>query len=254
MTGLITDYVGALGLWTMLFFMGVVAGVLHLKWTPEKGIAWLKSVFQRGDKAPEESPLASAPSNDPASSEEERTTVEMNDAAVPLSLSKITKEKATTQDSEQALEITPPREEAQEASKENAAPVAMEVTKTQEEDTVDQLSKELVEKYGAFDPTLELSGFQFPTLELLKDYGSGSITIDEDELEVNKNKIIDTLRNYKIEIAKIKANIGPTVTLYEIVPAAGIRISKSKTWKMTLPCRFRPWGFGSLRPFPAKAP
>ena len=252
MTGLITDYVGALGLWTLLFFMGVVAGVLHLKWTPEKGIAWLKSVFQRGDKAPEESPLASAPSNDPASSEEERSMDEMNDAVVPLSLSKVAKEEAATQDSEQALEITPPREEAQEASKENAAPVAMEVTKTQEEDTVDQLSKELVEKYGAFDPTLELSGFQFPTLELLKDYGSGSITIDEDELEVNKNKIIDTLRNYKIEIAKIKANIGPTVTLYEIVPAAGIRISKIKNLEDDIALSLSALGIRIIAPIPGK--
>ena len=126
------------------------------------------------------------------------------------------------------------------------------MTKTQEEDTVDQLSKELVEKYGAFDPTLELSGFQFPTLELLKDYGSGSITIDEDELEVNKNKIIDTLRNYKIEIAKIKANIGPTVTLYEIVPAAGIRISKIKNLEDDIALSLSALGIRIIAPIPGK--
>ena len=83
----------------------------------------------------------------------------------------------------------------------------IEVKAVAEEETVDNLSRELVEKYGAFDPTLELSGFQFPTLDLLKDYGSSTITIDEDELEANKNKIIETLRNYKIEIAKIKQRI-----------------------------------------------
>src|SRR5690606_38683384 len=89
-------------------------------------------------------------------------------------------------------------------------------------------SNKLVEDFGQFDPTLELSKYQFQPLDLLKKYDSESITINQQELEDNKNKIVDTLKNYSIGIASIKATIGPTVTLYEIVPDAGIRISKIK--------------------------
>ena len=128
----------------------------------------------------------------------------------------------------------------------------IEVKAVAEEDVVETLSQKLVEKYGAFDPTLELSNYQFPTLELLKDYGNASITIDEDELEANKNKIIDTLRNYKIEIAKIKANIGPTVTLYEIVPEAGIRISKIKNLEDDIALSLSALGIRIIAPIPGK--
>ena len=139
------------------------------------------------------------------------------------------------------------------AEEEKVAPeMKIEVKAVAEEETVDNLSRELVEKYGAFDPTLELSGFQFPTLDLLKDYGSSTITIDEDELEANKNKIIETLRNYKIEIAKIKANIGPTVTLYEIVPAAGVRISKIKNLEDDIALSLSALGIRIIAPIPGK--
>jgi S-DNA-T family DNA segregation ATPase FtsK/SpoIIIE len=92
----------------------------------------------------------------------------------------------------------------------------------------DNLANKLVEDFGQFDPTLELAKYQFPTLDLLKKYDTEGITINQEELEENKNKIVETLKNYNIGIASIKATIGPTVTLYEIVPDAGIRISKIK--------------------------
>ena len=79
-----------------------------------------------------------------------------------------------------------------------------------------------------FDPTLDLRNFKNPSIDLLKDYGDGTIKIDQEELESNKNRIVDTLKNYNIGIKQIKATIGPTVTLYEIIPDAGIRISKIK--------------------------
>src|SRR5690606_19629822 len=101
----------------------------------------------------------------------------------------------------------------------------IEVKKLEKEKEVDDnLSDKLVKEFGEFDPKLELSNYKFPSLELLSDHGSGgSITINQEELEENKNKIVETLKNYKIGIAQIKATIGPTVTLYEIVPEAGIR-------------------------------
>ena len=83
-----------------------------------------------------------------------------------------------------------------------------------------------------YDPTLDLSSYEHPVMQLLHDYSDTKVEIDRAELENNKDQIIETLLNYKIEIVKIKATIGPTVTLYEIVPAPGVRISKSKTSKM----------------------
>ena len=107
--------------------------------------------------------------------------------------------------------------------------VRMEVeTFHEEESLTDNLAQSLVEKHGFFDPKLDLSKYLFPLNDLLKNYGESSITIDHEELELNKNKIVDTLKNYNIGISKIKATVGPTVTLYEIVPDAGIRISKIK--------------------------
>ena len=105
----------------------------------------------------------------------------------------------------------------------------MEVTVAKEEvSETDNLAAKLVEDFGEVDPTLELSKFVFPPLDLLKKYDTEGITIDQEELEDNKNKIVDTLNNYKIGISSIKATVGPTVTLYEIIPDAGIRISKIK--------------------------
>src|SRR5690606_7121999 len=99
----------------------------------------------------------------------------------------------------------------------------------EEEPLTDDLSNKIVENFGLFDPTLELSKYQFPTSDLLYEHATGGITINQAELEENKNRIVETLNNYKIGIAQIKATVGPTVTLYEIVPDAGIRISKIKS-------------------------
>jgi S-DNA-T family DNA segregation ATPase FtsK/SpoIIIE len=98
------------------------------------------------------------------------------------------------------------------------------IEKTEEE----KKSTELVEQFGMYDPTLDLSSYKYPTLDLLENYGSNKIAVNSEELEANKNKIVETLNHYNIEIDKIKATIGPTVTLYEIIPAPGVRISKIK--------------------------
>ena len=87
-------------------------------------------------------------------------------------------------------------------------------------------SYEMLEDY---DPTLDLSHYQMPSVELLEKHDAENSTVTNEELISNKNKIVETLSNYKIQIDKIKATIGPTVTLYEIVPAPGVRISKIKS-------------------------
>lgn len=130
----------------------------------------------------------------------------------------------------------------------------MEVEKiVEEKEVTDNIADKLVEDFGEFDPTLELGNYKFPTLELLDQHGvTGGITINQEELEENKNKIVETLKNYKIGISQIKATIGPTVTLYEIVPEAGIRISKIKNLEDDIALSLAALGIRIIAPIPGK--
>jgi S-DNA-T family DNA segregation ATPase FtsK/SpoIIIE len=129
----------------------------------------------------------------------------------------------------------------------------MEIEHTKEELTeTDNLSNKILEDFGQFDPTLELSKYQLPTLDLLNKYDSESITINQEELEENKNKIVETLGNYSIGISNIKATIGPTVTLYEIVPNAGVRISKIKNLEDDIALSLAALGIRIIAPIPGK--
>jgi S-DNA-T family DNA segregation ATPase FtsK/SpoIIIE len=124
---------------------------------------------------------------------------------------------------------------------------------TNDEDVMEEnLAAQLVEDFGLFDPTLELSNYKFPTIDLLKEYSSVGITINQEELEENKNRIVETLKNYKIEIAQIKATVGPSVTLYEIVPEAGIRISKIKSLEDDIALSLSALGIRIIAPIPGK--
>jgi S-DNA-T family DNA segregation ATPase FtsK/SpoIIIE len=104
----------------------------------------------------------------------------------------------------------------------------------------------------AFDPTLDLSNYKFPPLDLLDEHSSEKVKYDPEELERNKNQIISTLNNYQIEISKIKATIGPTVTLYEIVPAPGVRISKIKNLEDDIALSLAALGIRIIAPIPGK--
>ncbi|MBS1618955.1 MAG: DNA translocase FtsK 4TM domain-containing protein, partial [Bacteroidetes bacterium] len=119
-----------------------------------------------------------------------------------------------------------------------------------------EAAMEVVPTYGGvgseFDPTLDLSNYKFPTLDLLDEHSSEKIKYDPEELERNKNQIISTLNNYQIEISKIKATIGPTVTLYEIVPAPGVRISKIKNLEDDIALSLAALGIRIIAPIPGK--
>lgn len=103
-----------------------------------------------------------------------------------------------------------------------------------------------------YDPTLDLRNYKYPSLELLEDYNDGNVEIDREELEANKDQIIGTLLNYKIEIIKIRATIGPTVTLYEIVPAPGVKISKIKNLEDDIALSLSALGIRIIAPIPGK--
>ena len=116
----------------------------------------------------------------------------------------------------------------------------------------DDLAKKLVTEYGEYDPTKDLEGYVLPPLDLMTDYGTSGISVSKEELETNKDKIVQTLQHYKIEIAKIKATVGPTVTLYEIVPAPGVRISKIKNLEDDIALSLSALGIRIIAPIPGK--
>ncbi|WP_432411102.1 DNA translocase FtsK 4TM domain-containing protein [Rasiella sp. SM2506] len=238
------DYLGLTGAILVMTFLAIVYFVIRLKITPDT----ISVLFQKTKSGIKED-FAST------SGEIDQTDYE-KDVVETL----IAKE---TPVAEASMEIiTPPEEKIEEPllktqiQKEQIqeSDVEMQVETVAEEDEVEEnLSKKLVEDFGQFDPTLELSNYKFPTIELLKDYTAGKgITINQEELEENKNRIVETLQNYKIGISNIKATVGPTVTLYEIVPDAGIRISKIKNLEDDIALSLSALGIRIIAPIPGR--
>ncbi|HEY4325250.1 MAG TPA: DNA translocase FtsK [Mucilaginibacter sp.] len=153
--------------------------------------------------------------------------------------------------------LTPdPDSKGYSAGTENEIPLTIGVTRPTSvlniEKTDDDKAKNLVNQFGVYDHTLELASYKYPTLDLLENYGSNKINVNSDELGANKNKIVETLNHYNIEIDKIKATIGPTVTLYEIIPAPGVRISKIKNLEDDIALSLAALGIRIIAPMPGK--
>ncbi len=119
-------------------------------------------------------------------------------------------------------------------------------------DDTDELAEQLVEAQGVYDPTLDLSNFKLPPLELLNEYEPSKVQVTQEELNQNKDRILSTLTNFKIGIQSIKATIGPTVTLYEIVPDAGIKISRIKNLEDDIALSLAALGIRIIAPIPGK--
>lgn len=170
-------------------------------------------------------------------------------------------------DSEIDLDIEieePKNEEAIENKQSTSSPIIEAIDKTHEADSSDEEFKVEVgqeekttetKSHGIdtpYDPTEDLSDFQFPDIDLMESHGSDKINIYKEELEANKNKIVNTLNHYNIKIQKIKATVGPTVTLYEIVPAPGIRISKIRNLEDDIALSLSALGIRIIAPIPGK--
>ncbi len=278
------DYIGFIGTVLVLAFFAIVYIVVRLRYTPEKLTASIKNTQKAIAKDFDEPQTTNNGHAVPTAvtNTDESTSSglkEKIDAIIARSkdIGKKNEEKnanVTDDSSKQddtANEITlnttindfygNPKNRDSEVpekliikSEDNPEDIAMEVETTVEEEVVKDLSNKLVKDFGEFDPKLELGNFRFPTIDLLKDYtaNAGGITIDQGELEENKNRIVETLKNYKIEIAQIKATVGPTVTLYEIVPEAGIRISKIKNLEDDIALSLAALGIRIIAPIPGK--
>jgi S-DNA-T family DNA segregation ATPase FtsK/SpoIIIE len=244
------DYMGLIGTILAMTFFAIVYLVLRLKITPEK----VQDALKRTKKDITSDFSESIQENKTDSSNE--TT---NNTPVGTGI-QLDKDLSTLASAKSLAVLETPEETPTNSIQEKPtldtaeSELAMEVEEAKEEETVkENLSDRLVKDFGEFDPTLELSNYKFPTIELLKDYTAGQgITINQEELEENKNRIVETLNNYKIGIASIKATVGPTVTLYEIVPDAGIRISKIKNLEDDIALSLSALGIRIIAPIPGR--
>jgi S-DNA-T family DNA segregation ATPase FtsK/SpoIIIE len=240
MNDFLQDYTGKIGVFLLLLFVLIIILVQLFNFSPE-GIA----NFFRTQKQSIKSDFKKSKSKTPVS---EEGSIELSmDTDTPVVVDTYThKEDIPPLNKEAGLDVNLPEEED--------LGIALKVEKvTEEKEEKDIKAEKLVKDYGEFDPKLELGNYKFPPIDLLDPHGaSGGITINQEELEENKNRIVSTLKNYKIGIAQIKATIGPTVTLYEIVPEAGVRISKIKNLEDDIALSLAALGIRIIAPIPGK--
>ncbi|MGB2761836.1 FtsK/SpoIIIE family DNA translocase [Maribacter stanieri] len=245
MNDFLQDYAGKIGVLLLLVFGLIFILVRLFEVTPEGISSFFKS---RKEAISTEFKANQERKANKKKEEEELITTSLEEEAPVIIDTYTHKEEIPHLEKEEKIkdfEITTPEPEET---------LDMEVEQVIEEpEEIDILANKLVDDFGEFDPTLELGNYKFPTLDLLDQHGAtGGITINQEELEENKNKIVDTLKNYKIGIAQIKATIGPTVTLYEIVPEAGVRISKIKNLEDDIALSLAALGIRIIAPIPGK--
>lgn len=270
------DYLGFAGTVLVMFFFLLMYLTLRLELTPEKLMHYFQSTkeevdedFQTAQKhsAAEAKKAPAAEASPSQAQPQTRQPVEAEKSSEEPEL-QVEKEfnagKSAKKQTEESPEKAPEKEQESEKegtkkekvviSNDDDSELDMEVETAEEEEVEENLSSKLVKDFGEFDPTLELANYQFPKIDLLNDYNKGGagITINQEELEENKDNIVKTLKNYKIEISQIKATVGPTVTLYEIVPAAGIRISKIRNLEDDIALSLAALGIRIIAPIPGR--
>jgi len=254
-------FIGTTGLAIILTFLALCYVIVRFKLTPER----ISEYFEKKKTIVSESETNKAVDNNEEQTENINKEIETTEIESDIETksnfelsvenlqptinnhSSISKsEETNTNDLSFEVKTTPEVK----VSNDNEVEIAIE--KIAEEKSVDEnLSDKLVKDFGEFDPKLELGNYRFPTFNLLKEYNE-SISVDPSELEANKDRIVETLKNYKIGIDKIKATVGPTITLYEIVPEAGIRISKIKNLEDDIALSLSALGIRIIAPIPGK--
>ncbi|MBL6592323.1 MAG: DNA translocase FtsK [Flavobacteriaceae bacterium] len=238
LNNIIINLSGDIGLILFLIFGFIIFIVIVLKITPQKILFFLKSNYSKTSSI-----FKSKPRNDTKIDESTDDTkfIFKNDKQVEFI-------KPTIQNFSKIESL-----EEEKEIKTIEHEVEMKIEKINDEERIKSEANNILNKYGEYDHTLELKSFKKPQLKILSEHDNdGVITINQEELEENKEKIIETLRNYKIGIDKIKATIGPTVTLYEIIPEAGIRISKIKNLEDDIALSLSALGIRIIAPIPGK--
>ena len=232
---------------SLLIFLGIYYG-----WTPEN----IKQLFSRKDIKID--PICNlnedsseiihelVPENKPISALEKEGTIEdINIENGMRNYSELTIEQNYASESSSEKTSFP-------VESNSSDDVKLDVELNQEEILTDKEVNKALDEFGEFDPKLDLGRYKHPTIDLMIEYPNSQVKVDKEELEANKNQIVETLNNYKIEISKIKATVGPTVTLYEIVPAPGVRISKIKGLENDIALSLAALGIRIIAPLPGK--
>ena len=254
------DYFGKIGTFLILFFIALVYAITKWQLTPEKIMSFFQNIFAKLKRE----------HNDDHHSEHDDDLNNINETPPTTPIDTM-----LSDDDQQDVEIVIPQGEDEKIdpfTHKKEIPFLdgkgeLEITNIPEEEAPpltitpivppsvidpEDLAKQLVENYGEYDPRLDLSDYRFPTIELLNEPRDKGIIINEEELKENNDTIIKTLADYKIEISKIKATVGPTVTLYEIVPVAGTRIAKIKSLEDDIALSLAALGIRIIAPIPGK--
>ncbi|WP_420553121.1 DNA translocase FtsK [Tenacibaculum aiptasiae] len=257
-------FLGKTGVIILLLFFLITYLITRFSITPEKINEQIKSNKEKQDAKKAAAEIAAKEKVSEEIKETEEIEVESKKSSFEISVEDL--QPTISKHSETQTSTPPPTVNKEEVvldpninneptltvSEETKKEVEVAIEKVSEEKSVtENLSNQLVKDFGEFDPTLELGNYKFPTFNLLKEYNE-TISIDPEELEANKNRIVETLKNYKIGIAQIKATVGPTITLYEIVPEAGIRISKIKNLEDDIALSLSALGIRIIAPIPGK--
>ena len=255
------DYFGKIGTFLILFFFALVYAVTKWQLTPEKIMSFFQNVFAKLKREHDD--------DHHSENDDDQTNINETPPVPPIDT------ETSGDDNQQDIEIVLPQVEDEKIdpfTHKKEIPFLdgkgeLEITNVPEEEVPpltiapivppsvidpEDLSKQLVENYGEYDPRLDLSDYRFPTIELLSEPKDKGIIINEEELKENNDTIIKTLADYKIEISKIKATVGPTVTLYEIVPVAGTRIAKIKSLEDDIALSLAALGIRIIAPIPGK--
>jgi len=243
---LLTDYIGVIGTSFLLFILAMLYMTVRLNLRLEHfsriyKMNWfymqVASIFKRKQKTTNDEIEDSSNLDSVIDKANQETGTEAKDEII----------------NQEAVDETSKEVPAEDKKSKIKDEIDIEVEKVIEEKSeTDNLSDKIVKNFGLFDPKLELGNFKFPLLDLLKKYDSEKININKQELEENKDKIVETLGNYNISISSIKATVGPTVTLYEIIPDAGIRISKIKNLEDDIALSLSALGIRIIAPIPGR--
>ena len=252
LSSLLTSMLGTIGAALILVFLLFILLIVTFR----QFIPWLTNILAKKEKeaalgevpseeVPLETPLQQVedPSISKVITEDDQIEAIFDPDSDDFEIENTVSQKEVEMSIEEML-FAPEPEKVQPKKKEPE----MHVTKPVSDDDTEEINPALED----YDPTLDLSSYKYPTLDLLDDHASGNAEVSNEELISNKNKIVETLRHYKIEITKIRATIGPTITLYEIVPAPGIRIAKIKNLEDDIALSLSALGIRIIAPIPGR--
>ena len=238
------NIIGLTGTTLILSFSMIIFLSIYYKWTPEKIKLFYQSIFSQLQNkkkgsynkvvdTSDEMEVITPPINYPI--EEDKKLI-IDEPTRPIIEEEL---ETNTIGPKSKIETIPEKVE-----------LAVEIK--EEKKLSDKEVNKALEEFGEYDPKLDLGRYKHPTIDLMIEYPNSQVTVNKEELEDNKNQIVETLNNYKIEISKIKATVGPTVTLYEIVPAPGVRISKIKGLENDIALSLAALGIRIIAPLPGK--